>query len=194
MSGPWTVAFCVLACFTVMQGVLLLGLTRRSVKVLENLERLGAGSDLVLPNSGLSVGESVPEFLVKDVNGLPVQSSSLLGGPRTLLIASTGCPACDDVLRELRDAPQTVADHRLLVVMPDTEEGRQFAAPPDFEVFYQSPDLPVSEALDSHLTPHAFVLSGNGVVLSRGVGNTIGALNAAWEQAGQRAQDDAMTR
>lgn len=183
MTAPWIVAFCALACLTVMQGVLLLGITRRSVKVLERLERMSQGSDLVLPDSGLAVGETVANFSVRDANGVSVQSSSLLDRPRTLLIASLDCPACEAGLREIGDEPETVADSGLCILMPDSGEGRQFVGPAQFDVFYQSPELPVSVALESHLTPHAFVMSDSGVVLARGVGNSVEALNALWRQA-----------
>lgn len=133
----------------------------------------------VSPDSGLEVGRTVPEFWVSDVNRLLVPSGDIWRERvTTMLLLSLDSPACDRVVAELQESPGVATDLGLSAILPDSDLARRRRLPLDARVFYQAADMPASVALQSHLTPHAFVVSPSGTVLARGVGSTVEALTA----------------
>ncbi len=74
----------------------------------------------------LQVGETIPESIVKTVDGDPVNLSTLISNKPTILVFYRGgwCPYCNQHLAELADIEDQILDagYQILAVSPDSPE------------------------------------------------------------------------
>jgi hypothetical protein len=184
VTAPWIVAYGVLAAVVLVVAVLMLGVLRRVVPLLENVE---AGSQAMLP-AGLPLGSRVPEFVALAPDGSPFDESDLGDDPAVLLFIGAGCPPCEALAAEVR-AHERRFPARVVAIAVDTEANRDFLSGLPLEVAYH--DGSVTRAFETSAMPHAFAISG-GAVMRAAVPHTVadlGALALAALKGGDRLAD-----
>jgi hypothetical protein len=166
LSTPWIVAFCVVATSVILLFVVVTGIVRRAIAVLEDR---GSGDD-VLTNSlrvtslygGIPPGTVVPDFLAKDASGRPVPADELFAGPRLCVFVSPGCAPCDMLLGDLAASEQAL-DLPLLVIAHDANNPKYASLPPQVTVVEQVDDS-ASTAFQSKAFPQGFAVDADRVV------------------------------
>lgn len=169
-------------------AVIVLGLLSRFGPVLDRVQTIGADLGAMSPNQGLQRGRRVPHFHVFDQVGRTVASTELWSPGTTLcLLLSPGCDPCAGVAEQLRNTVWPFPNVRVVVIVPDTADGKRIDCGVMVQTYFQAPSLPAAAAFDSNLTPHAFLISPKGEVIDRGVGNSLQALSRIIEGSGLSA-------
>lgn len=160
MTGPWMALVLALTVLVIVLGVLVLGLLRRVMPLLES----GRHGSLPPPAlTGLAAGEKVPPFQAIEGSG-PIDSAVLLAEPRVVLLMSPSCPPCRSLAAELREEPAVAGELSLLVVMEDSPESRAVQLPSGVRMLFER-DREVSDAFRSTAVPQAFAVEAGGVVI-----------------------------
>lgn len=170
MTDAWIVAFVALWVLVLVIGLLVLGTLRRIVPTLERLESyIPPISADALPR-GLSAGAAVPEFEAERAGGGRFAISDLRGSPAFVLFLSEECRPCARFVRDL--AKNRVPDlaAKLVVVVESDSLAEQVARAEGAVVLVQR-ERELADAFDSNVTPHAFVLDADAVVLASGTPN-----------------------
>lgn len=170
MTDPWIVAFVALWMLVVVIGFLVLGTLRRIVPTLERLESstLPISAD-ALPR-GLPPGARVPEFEGERGVGGQRGTSDLRGSPSFVLFLSEECHPCAQFVRDLSKDRVPELGAKLVVVVDKASLARQFTSTQGVTVFVQQ-DREIADAFDSNVTPHAFALDADAIVLASGTPN-----------------------
>ncbi|MGH2449397.1 MAG: TlpA family protein disulfide reductase [Chloroflexota bacterium] len=168
MTAPWVAAFVALTAVVVLQGALVVGLLRRLDSVLDRLERSSGPTSPV--DSGLLPGRSVPDFALRGPAGQDVRSRELwANGPAILLLAGSGCAACERLIDELTRQAWGI-DQVHLVVAGDRDLGHRGGGDlrlrDDLSALQQI-DGSANTALESVVSPHAFLVDREGIVRDR---------------------------
>lgn len=164
MTGPWIALVVALTALVLVLGVVVLGLMRRVVPLLEAGEHRHRTTPAL---TGLAVGETVRPFQATRGDGVVIGSDRLLAKPRVFLFMSASCEPCRLLAADLRDRSEAAQGLRLVTVLQDEAESRALELPPGLEVLYQ-PDREVSEAFRNSGFPHAFAVDPGGVVVAAG--------------------------
>lgn len=129
MSTPWIVAFGVLWGLVILIAIVLVGVVRRAVAVLEatDLELTAQGWRPTF--GGAPSGTTIPEFFVSDRAGEQVAWTELLGEPRVWVFLESDCPPCRQLVAELERTPEAVDDVPLAVFMNDNDAARSMPFP-----------------------------------------------------------------
>lgn len=178
MSTPWIVGFCVLAASVILLFVVVTGIVRRAIAVLEDR---GSGDD-VFTNSlrvtslygGIPPGTVVPDFLAREASGRPVPADELFAGPRLCVFVSAGCPPCDMLLVDLAASDQAF-DLPLLVIADDANNPKYSSLPPHVTVVEQV-DGSASTAFQSKAFPQGFAVDADRVVRAVALPNALADL------------------
>jgi hypothetical protein len=174
VSWPWVVAFVLLWLTLLAVAVVLLGLLRRIVPVLERAEQtIGQGGPLDL---GLSPGSTVGSFPVSRVDGEPATFPELLETTSIALLLEASCEPCRHLLADLRESRDAV-EVPLKVLLEDTAEARKLVDGVPVDVLYVR-DRAAARAFQTSATPHAFTVDPEGLVLEKRVPSGLGDLRA----------------
>ena len=175
MSWPWVVAFVLLWLTLLVVAVVLLGLLRRIVPVLERAEqRIGQGGPLDL---GLSPGSTVGSFPVSRVDGEPATFPELLDTTSIALLLEASCEPCRHLLAGLPESDDATVEIPLKVLLEDTAEARELVDGVPVDVLYVR-DRAAARAFQTSATPHAFTVEPGGLVLEKRVPSGVGDLRA----------------
>ena len=172
MTGPWLAAFVVLWVLVLLLAVLVLGVLRRVVPVLDRLER---GQAQAAGGFGLPVGSELPGFEARDREGGAVTGDAI-PRPGIVLFLDPECRPCRKLADELRSAAANLSRVPLAFVAPDTGAGRQLV-PPAGLVLLQTGQA-ISRAFQTSITPHAFLIDANGRVSDQTIPESVADLNA----------------
>ncbi len=168
MSAAWVVAFAVVGTLSFATALVVLGLLRRMAAVIQGVEQqVRSGAFL----GGVPTGWLIPPFEVQDGDGRSL-SSALFQGPGILLMLSSDCDPCEELLEEIRghaERPTTVA---LFVVLEQGDSVRIPALPG--VAAYK--DVTAFQVMNVTATPLAMAFDARGVVVARSVPDSVSSL------------------
>ncbi len=173
MSSAWIAAFAALALVTLTTAVVVLGLLRHAVAVLDQVQ---GGSDAA--GKGAPPGTTLEPFALRDDRGAVLASDELIGeGPTIFLLLEEWCDPCVALAEELamKEVGQTVGGLSLVAIVGQAKERRQLPLPASMSVFYPA-DERVVEAFRWRASPLALLVDETGLVLDRLVPNLLGHL------------------
>lgn len=159
MTGPWMALVLSLTVLVIVLAVLVLGLMRRVVPLLEG----GGPPHATRAFGGLTAGETVPPFEVRERDGTPIASDRLFHEARVVVFMSASCQPCRVVAGELREHWDDVARLPLLVVLSDDDASREMDLPPGLHVVFER-DGAASTAFRNAAVPRAYAVDEAGVV------------------------------
>ncbi len=191
MSGPWVAAFITLTVLVLLLTVTVIGLMRRTALVLERAE--SAISTLPGPGVAMGVGPGteVPAFETTNSAGDRWRSHRERGRPRVMLFVDAGCAPCERLINEIQASPVSLGDAELVMVTREPD-GRLSDLGNRYTVLMDT-DGAVSEAFGTSITPNAFAVDADGVVVAREVPASAEAL-ARLAGALSVMSDDALER
>lgn len=173
MPVGWAVTVVVLCVSVVVLAVVVLGLLRQMVPLLERAaaaDRAGSASQ----SQGPPVGRPVPDFTVSGPGG-EFTAGQLRGQPVVLLFLSVGCGPCEQLAAQIRGADLGGLTSQLVIVTgpggPDS-----LKLPAGLRVLSEQA-REVSDPLSVIGTPLAVALDRNGIVKAVRVTNTLEQLN-----------------
>jgi hypothetical protein len=174
MTTPWIITLATLWVVVLLVVVILLGLIRRVLPVLNDL---GTGppsaGGVVFGPGGLSPGSTLPTFEAQYSDGRLFSSSQMKGSPSIVLLAEPDCEPCQLLASELQRQDGIGVD--LLFVSPEPWE-RDGAFPQGVSMLIQSGNS-VSRAFRSAATPHAFAIDAAGTVVENTIPGSVEDLN-----------------
>lgn len=164
MSTPWAVAFAALCVLVGALGVIVLGLLRQALPLIEQshvlIERIGSR----LRRFGLPAGMIVPAFTAETIDGEIFTDLELRGRMNAVLFIGSRCPACSRIYYDLvaGNVPDFAAG---LVVVVDEADSHELSGASDVgaTVLVQRQGS-VAAIFESDRIPHVFVIDENGAV------------------------------
>jgi peroxiredoxin len=122
LSATFTVSYVALWGLVLLQGFIILGLTR----MVHKLHEVGADVDLLPQENERLSGEEAPDFTAEDVTtGAPVSVRDLRGQLGALLFVSPTCPSCMVTLDELDGLKAKVKNRVIMILGADRDESRR---------------------------------------------------------------------
>ncbi len=179
MTGPWLAAFVILWALVLLLALLVLGVLRRVVPLLDRLEE----QQQTVPGLGLPAGTRVPAFEAHDREGDAVTADAI-PRPGIVLFIEPGCGPCEKLAEELRSDAANLDGVPLVFVAPDTNEGRELVPPAGF-VLLQSGHA-ISHAFQTSITPHAFLVDADGRLSEHTIPESVADLNLLAAQLGRK--------
>lgn len=167
MSAPFALSYTALWVLVVLQGVVLLGLTRI-------VHQLRAGNaEPARPRKKRAerlAGQLAPTIDARDVYGDEIDSEALDGGLRAVLFVSPECPDCMVTLDELNGLQTKVGGGGVVAVcMGDTEECRLLAEDLRLTVpVVADQDGRIGASFDIAKTPTAVLVNKRGRIVQYG--------------------------
>lgn len=182
MSSAWIVAYGALALLVLLLGLLVLGLMRQIVPVLESTrEVLSAAAQRVIIG-GLAPGSTVASFVADATDGTRFTEDDLAEEASIVLFLENDCAACGRFVRDLASGNVPRLDARLIVVSNDRSAARQLDHSGVATVLVDEARL-VAQAFESAVSPQAFVVDKHRRVLAVGMPTTWDELRALVEPA-----------
>lgn len=172
MTAPWVVAFALLWVVVLLVAVLVLGMFRRAVNVLEQAESRFKASTMDSVMGGLPPGSRVPDFEMVDHDGALILFSDHPLGPAVYVFLSIDCEPCHALLDNIRREGLHVGPVAFVAVIDDISQGRALELPEGIRPIYQRAGS-VSSAFQTTATPHAFAVDRNGVVVDVTIPNSV---------------------
>jgi hypothetical protein len=179
VTGPWLAAFVVLWALVLVLAVLVLGVLRRVVPLLD----LQEGQQQTVPGFGLPAGTAVPAFEARDRDGEAVTADAI-PRPGIVLFIEPGCRPCEKLAEELRSDAANLDGVPLVFVAPDTDEGRALV-PPASLIMLQT-GRAISLAFQTSVTPHAFLVDANGRLSDNTIPASVADLTLLAAQLGRK--------
>lgn len=178
MTAAWTVAFVAVATLSFLTALVVLGLLRRMSVAIQGVEQQVRAGTFV---GGVPTGWFIPPFNAKDREGRSITSAALLRGPGILLMLSSDCDPCRELLEEMQSQTARPTTVPLFAVL---EEGDLVSFPvlPGVNAYI---DETAFRAMNINATPLAMAFDQRGVVVARSVPNTIGSLRELEGSLGQ---------
>jgi len=162
MTGVWICAFAVLATAVATLTLVVVGLLRRLLPVMENLAQ---STPLYEFDLGARVGDIVSAFTILDAEGVPLRSSELLARDTALVLVSSGCRPCAEMVERLDGIRQAVAGVPLFFVTDDPSDAHVGQLRLHGEVYFDS-HRELVRSLRNRATPCAYCISPSHEVLS----------------------------
>lgn len=168
MTAAWATAFVALAILVIVLGVLVIGLLRRIAPVLDRLEA-PRGEESSHVREGLDAGGRIGEFEAVTASGQQVAREVITAraGRSVVTFIEPGCGYCENIMAELVETPWPGDSLPLYLVLSDSEESRQRHLDASGGTVLYQRDNAVGDAFSANITPVAFVLEGDGVVLTK---------------------------
>jgi hypothetical protein len=181
MSAGWSLLIYATWGVVVVLCVATLGLLRRITPILERAE--GVLSDAVngAARFGIPQGQPIPRFTAKDLSGRSVSHQRIFGSPVVLLFMEPGCAPCESLAAEIAATGPSVEFGDLILVVPDSSESRRLTA--DYPSVLFQADAEVSSAFETTITPNAFAVNAQGMIVAREVPDSIDAVRRLIEVA-----------
>jgi hypothetical protein len=172
MSTAWVVAFCVLCAFVLGLAVVVQGVFRQVVPLIERSQGVLEFAVQTMRTAGLPEGAQVPSFFAEDPSGAMVTHADLQRDWHVVLFLNSDCGTCSDLVRDARAHVVPPLPARVLVIVNDGDvDAQELLAVgetgPVRVVLQRS--FGVSRAFASDRTPHAFVVDPAGTVRGSGM-------------------------
>jgi hypothetical protein len=164
VTTPWIVAYGVLAATTIFLGLIVIGILRRVVPILDRHSEGG------LDFGGLGVMARVPSIELDDRQGRSIEFTAAIQEPTIVLLMESMCGPCRQLSAALRRTDGHVDGIPIIAVLEDSDEARAFPVPDSIETLYGDRAV-VSSAFATAATPYAFTIDEGGVVLERRIAN-----------------------
>jgi hypothetical protein len=165
VSTTWLVVMPLLVGFVAVLAFVVLGLLRRLVPLMEQVDATLAAALVRVRVSGLPAGAVVPEFHASVVAGAAFSDENLRGRSTLVLFINSSCSACHRLFSDLRAGSIPDLGVQLIVVTEDDDATALAALGSRAEVtVVVQRGQEVAQAFDSDRTPHAFVLDADGRV------------------------------
>lgn len=190
MSTPWVVAFGALCLLVLLMLIVVIGVVRRAIAVLDALASGPTNLAFSPEYGGLEPGTPVPAFVAYDRDGREVSSDDLEGSPHVLAFLSAACPPCAQLTNELHRV-QDAGELELVVVMEDSDTARAIPFPDGVTVLHQR-DRAVSQAFKNQATPQGFAI-GSGVVTAVAIPNSVSILRQLLDRAREEVVSERAT-
>lgn len=162
MSGPWIVAFVVLAVANLVTITILVGLVRR---VLPVVERASLGPSDADPLPFPRPGTTVPAFVGRADDGRVVASDEVFAEPAVLLFVDAGCEPCRALLGELRSSPPRLSAAALYVVTRGGDGHADLPSGPRVRVLFQD-GSEITDSVGMGGVPSAVAVYAGGTVVA----------------------------
>jgi hypothetical protein len=162
MTEPWIVAYGVLFGLVVLLALLMLGLLRKILPLLD-AERAAASEQ---PAFGAEVGSAVDRFPLYTNTGSRIKWEDFLQAPSLLVLTGQGCRPCDELIPKLEGLDNEIEGVPLLFVVDGPPDGGELDLDTDWPVLYDR-DSAAVKALHNKALPQAYVLAPSGHVLAR---------------------------
>lgn len=173
MSNLWVFATLALWVLLLLLGSVTLGVLRRVVGVLEQVEGRWASDSVT---DGLGPGEQVGSFEVLDQHGALFTEQDLQDKFSMMLFVDNGCGPCEDLVADIQAAAGSWEPPvEVYVVSDDSTEGRQLTADLDLRRLFQRHDH-AARAFRATFFPVAFLIDDQGSVIARTNPNTLDQL------------------
>jgi hypothetical protein len=168
MTTAWIVAFATLCILVLALGVIVLGLLRQALPLIEQSQALIDGVRTRMRRFGLPAGMIVPAFTAETISGATLTDRDLGGRATAILFLSRTCPSCEQMFRDL--AAGHVPDLGVsLVAVVDEQNAVELSAAEDAGVPVISQRRgSISAVFESDRVPHCFVLDEDAVVRATG--------------------------
>jgi peroxiredoxin len=173
-------AFLALWSVVLLLGLLVLGTLRRVAPLLERAESQLAASAGAAGRLGLEPGVPVPEFEVATVEGATLRDADLRGKASIVLFTRRGCPACGQLIDQLKGGEAARLGIQLVVVAEEESLAAELASAEAVTAIAQ-PDRSLADAFQTNATPHAFAVGASGVIAASGFPNSIEQLEVLTE-------------
>lgn len=161
MTTVWLVAFGILCAAVLVLALVVGGLLRR---VLPLLEQSGSGVRLSDLELGAQIGSRLPRFTVFDLQGNAFVSSDVLARLTLVLMMSGNCPACAPLAERLRGLSGDLDGVPLAVLTDESnEDARAFSA---WGRVFVDRDGVAASAFANKATPQAYLVADE-IVLDR---------------------------
>jgi methylamine dehydrogenase accessory protein MauD len=166
MPVGWAITVVVLCVAVVSLFVVVLGLMRQVIPVLDRTPDMAAAPRM----AGPEIGRPLPHFTAAGPDG-EFTNEHLRNRPALLLFLSVGCGPCEILAGELRSANLgDLADE--LVVVTSQEGADKLRLPADLRVMAER-DREVARALSVASYPYAVAVDPRGIVKATRVPNTV---------------------
>lgn len=172
MSNLWLFATLALWVLLLLLGFVTLGVLRRAIGVLEQIEGRWASDSVI---DGLDPGEQVGSFEALDQHGISFTERDLWGKTSAILFLDAGCEPCEDLAADMKAAPAWEPPLEVYVVSDDSREGRQLTDGLALRRLLQRNDG-VARAFRTTFFPVAFLIDDQGGVIARTNPNTLDQL------------------
>jgi hypothetical protein len=166
MTTPWAISFVALAFVVFALAVVILGVLRRVIPL---LEQTGGGSSSSFELGALPLLARVPDLHLADSSGGHVDFPVSLAETTIVLLVEASCAPCATLAGVLR-RERHLADGLPITVISDREAPAVFGLPEWITVLTGERSA-ITAAFGTSATPYGFVLGAGGIVLERGVVN-----------------------
>lgn len=168
MSTPWAVAFAALCVLVGALAVIVLGLLRQVLPLIEQshvlIDRIGSR----LRRFGLPAGMVVPAFTAETIDGEIFTERELRGQVHTVLFVGSRCPACSRIYSDLvTGSVPPFASGLVVVVDEDDAHDLSSASDAGATVLVQRQGS-IAAIFESDRIPHVFVIDEHGAVRMTG--------------------------
>jgi hypothetical protein len=180
VSGPWIAAFVVLWIVVVLVLLVVVGVLRRALAVLEGATTPGGtdhravSAEVVTNYGGAPPGTRIPPFAVENGTGAALSSDELLGRARLYVFVTAGCPPCERLVAELASSPGG-EEMPIVLFAHDRSDVKVASLPPSVTVLEQ-PDGSASRAFQTKTFPQAFAVNADGLVQATAIPNSLSDL------------------
>lgn len=187
MSGAWMVAVLSLWAVLLLVLVLVLGLARRILPILERAETVlrNAGGDEGA-NTGRAPGTVVPDFELVRSDGSAVSFSQLVADAGVFVFVDAHCDPCKRLTGELAAESRSLHELRLHLI---TDELLGVTLPPGVELLHQSGEV-ASRAFEQVAYPQAYAVRSDRTVIAREIPGGVADLRLL----AQKAREDEQMR
>jgi peroxiredoxin len=169
MSVLWVISIVLLWLFVLLLGFLLLGALRSTEWLRWRVEQLEATMPSRVGRGGLRPGKKAPDFRLPSVSGGEVALHDYAGRKVLLVFTQAGCGPCGEIVPELnrleRDGVQVLIVNRGELAQTGAWAAKTGARCP---VLAQE-GLDLARRYEVFATPFAFLLSEQGVIVSKGI-------------------------
>lgn len=183
MSGPWLVSYIVLWAVVLFQGVVI-------VVVLRQLGIMYLGTAQGVARDGIAAGQRAPEFVASGLDGGHVTLADFRGMPLLLVFGSATCAPCRGLIPDLNAFALEKREElrALFLCRGGVDEARGFASELSVQVPVAAhPDEELPEKFKTRVTPFAFLIDAEGVVLAKGLANNRAHLDMLLDMAAKEA-------
>lgn len=176
MTGPWIAAFLVLWLTCLVTLLVVLGQARRFAGLFEAVSAYLSSEAGQAQLESIAPGEIVDDFDIRDSKGHTSNLKDLIDSRTIILFVSDECAPCVDLLEEL-STDGTIAGVPTLLI--STSEVRvPSISPSAHDQIYLDPEGAAMKAFRNKVTPRAFLVEKDGLVLDKEVPNLVRQLHA----------------
>ena len=182
----------ILGVAVICLGFVVIGLIRQ----VDDLDRRVAQLGMAMPGKagrlGLKVGSLAPEIRGRTLGRAPFVQRDWTGIEHLVVFAHPGCPPCEDLVPGLVDGVSRGAIPPTIIVSEGSIEDhpvewrRAADSDPRLTVIVQDRSS-MARRFQTFVTPHLFVLAGDGRVAAQGIASTLDEVNALFRKAHRRA-------